>query len=172
MLEKYVALLQLLDKSFTERDELNYFLNQGTLLGAIRHGYFIPWDVEVDIVVFGTARSIPQLNSVLQSFRRLASSIFTNASFVNIETIGPDMRRITSGMREYPISMALLPGIKLYGTTCGIVRLSDYWAMFPMTDLLPPRTCGFHGVMVRCPRQAVSVLHHLYGPDWVDWARD
>ena len=58
--------------------------------------------------------------------------------------------------------------MKLYGTSCGIVRLSDFWAMFPLTDLLPQRTCSLHGLVFRCPGKVTNFLRHLYGPDWYE----
>ena len=48
--KKLLELLKLFD-SFCVENGINYSLNDGSLLGAIRHNGFIPWDDDLDIIV-------------------------------------------------------------------------------------------------------------------------
>lgn len=52
--EQKRILLEILQKmhNICEANGINYYLGYGTLLGAVRHGGFIPWDDDIDIWMF------------------------------------------------------------------------------------------------------------------------
>lgn len=52
------------DKIF-RKHEIDYWLDGGTLLGAVRHGGFIPWDDDLDINV--RKSEVPRIREILQS---------------------------------------------------------------------------------------------------------
>ena len=47
-----------------EDNDLTYFIYGGSLLGAVRHGGFIPWDDDVDVIMF--RKDFDKLNEIMK----------------------------------------------------------------------------------------------------------
>lgn len=79
--ELHNIMLNLLEKidRVCEEENIKYFLVDGTLLGAVRHKGFIPWDDDVDI-------AMPRLD--YERFKNIASEKLGNDFFV--QTINTD----------------------------------------------------------------------------------
>lgn len=85
--------LDLLDQfiKFCEKNKITYFVAFGSLLGAIRHGGFIPWDDDIDVVV-----PTKDYNRIAQ----LAPEFFKEPYFYQSEKTDPGFSRYFARLRN------------------------------------------------------------------------
>ena len=66
---------------FCIKNDIQYWLDSGTLLGAIRHGGYLPWDDDIDIGM---------LRPDYEKFRRMFNEENTRYHFACVEDDGDD----------------------------------------------------------------------------------
>ncbi len=71
--KELLNLLKIIDK-ICRKNDIEYWLDFGTLLGAVRHKGFIPWDDDVDICV--PTDHYPKLLKLLHQEKDRNSDIF------------------------------------------------------------------------------------------------
>ena len=99
---------------FFEQNNLNYYISAGTLLGAVRHQGFIPWDDDIDI-----AMTRPEYNKLIKILKEHNLKISDN-----LEGSGFEL-----GNSEMPFIKILNKNIR--------VEQSEQWEEYLWIDIFP-----------------------------------
>lgn len=105
----------ILFKNICEKNNLTYYLSYGTLIGAVRHKGFIPWDDDIDVimprkdfeVLLNLSDQIDSCNWKILSYKKQKDYCYPWIKFSNTETIIKPSRFNTNF--EYGISIDIFP---------------------------------------------------------------
>lgn len=155
-------------KLLKEADEIltsagvDYCIMFGTLLGLLRHGDFIPWDDDLDIIIF----DIPK-------FKEECLEKFEAEGY----TVLPDIRQGQScGFRIYSDESLNIPEVAWKFPWLGIwetvidrdsMTLPPEEFVYNRSDFFPLQRRSFMGYSVMIPKSPEKILDMYFGTD--DW---
>lgn len=153
---------------------IRYWLEGGSLLGAMRNGDIIPWDTDVDIGVY--QEDLDKL--FIFSDARTKGPVMDELGYVweaseQQSTAGVSVNNYLYRVHysaSNRIHVDIFPFYSLNGT-----MTKDYWFSshrqdmpFPESFLKPMTKVPFIGVQVSAPNHAINFLHLKFGPDALD----
>lgn len=181
IIKKIVEGLELINKIF-RRNNLFYSISFGTLLGAIRHGEIIPWDDDVDLLIW--RNDIDKIMKLKNEFKKNGWILEMNWKLLKLYPI------INGKKEEYPfIDFFVIDEYKdergnlkinrclveMYKDKCVILDKKNKWfhkwfhfdknLLNKMTYYnLASNKLGYN-ILVKGPKDAINILKYWYGED-------
>ena len=162
--------LAFLDYVFTKHN-IKYTVEGGTEMGAIRHGGLIPWDDDVDLVVFENDDKVGAIIKKEIGLHHVEDK-FGWVPYIGDITILP---ALTSNYINTDLFPNLVKCSKMYKGKpfytynfkgdCG--RIWNNW-YFEYNEIYPLRKCKFGPLELFCKNDVSKLYNRFYGKDWMD----
>lgn len=141
--------LRLLDilkevKRICVKHNIQFYLMYGTLIGAVRHHGFIPWDDDVDIAL---------ISDEFQKFKQICSTeLDSKYEFISYDT--DDRHAYTfARIREKGSTYIITSEVSRHGTPAGFYI--DIMTLYPLSPF---------NILAELQKRALLVLHRLVSP--------
>lgn len=186
LMDKLINGVELLDKIF-RKNNIYYSISFGTLLGAIRHGELIPWDDDIDLLIW--RKDIDKIMSLNEEFKKNGWILEINWKLIKLYPF------INNKKVEYPfIDLFIIDGYKdldgnfkinrclledgskyIYKNECISLSKNHNWfhKWFHFDKKLLGKTKDYklsskkygYNIVLKGPIEGIKLLKYWYGDD-------
>ena len=171
--EKAMSHLKDADEILTS-EGVDYCLMFGTLLGLLRHGDFIPWDDDLDIIIFNMHKFEKRC---MGKFEEKGYTVLQDIRWINPFKPVPFLKmRTRCGYRIYEKSGDTIPGVRWRFPWLGVwepvlrkgaMTLAPETFVYHIEDFFPLQRKPFKDFSVMIPQNPEKILSEYFGTD--DW---
>lgn len=157
--------LDLLDKmsDICDENKLEFFAVYGTLLGSLRHGGFIPWDDDIDVLMSE------------EDFEVFKENIDEDHRVIKVKDFYKFYKK--SGERpflkeyEWPFVDIFVFKVEETDKEGKIILFRDEKSIeesYRYRDVFPLKEVSFEDTKIKIPRKSKAILDKYFGKDWKD----
>lgn len=150
----YYRLLKVVDHLFVQHG-IKYWIDGGTLLGAVRHGGMIPWDKDADLEIpLEQREDVLKLRSEFQRYGYDVAPWFEGL-------------RISALITEYPVLDVFVTKLNRYRIELVPKACQDLWegSYFYKNEVDNLVRMPFGPIYLNAPSNPLRYIYHYYGLD-------